>query len=311
LDAAGMHTVAQHLKTIADDAIRDAMPKSGIKGKTQYTDAEKDKIWEEQLPEGPSAAEKAGAELGTGLLNGLKGAITGANANALGMSIRTHIILPAIAQASLWGQELGAAVANALANFDIGAAITATNAAIGSTFQTAGTVIPNFIAGLFGFSSDIEMYGEITNFFTNTLPLQFRVAWTNFSDALSQMFTLAGTDSTAPINTIGDALGNILGPIFGDIKSIFIKARMWFDVNILAPILSAWDALRAGVGMLLTVPDTVQGSAVDFIGDILGSIFGDITNLINVASEWLSNNIVEPISKAFESFGTELSEEIT
>ncbi|HTH22146.1 MAG TPA: hypothetical protein VL854_08010, partial [Nitrososphaeraceae archaeon] len=300
LDAAGMHTVAQHLKTIADDAIRDAMPKSGIKGKTQYTDAEKDKIWEEQLPEGPSAAEKAGAELGTGLINGLKGAFTGANANAVGMSIRTHLILPAIAQASLWGQELGAAVANALANFDIGAAITSTNAAIGSTFQTAGTVIPNFIAGLFGFSSDIEMYGEITNFFTNTLPLQFRVAWTNFSDALSQMFTLAGTDSTAPINTIGDAIGNLLTPVFGDITKVGTQARIWFDLNIIAPILFAWETIKSGIKNLFTVGKEVATKGIDVVGSILPSIFGDLSKIVSKARIWIDLNIIAPILSAWE-----------
>lgn len=239
-----------------------------------------------------------GKNFGARLLEGLEAAFTGESANKLGLAIRKNVILPIINIAKLWGAEIGAAISAAFAGFDFAASITSLNAAIGK----GGDIIGNFIAGIFGFNSNqemkVEVLKEIDNFFTNTLGFAFRVGWTNFTETLKSVFSIANI--TGAIFNVGGFINTVLVGLFGTAQDITTEAIKWFNTNIFDPITEQFDLIMQEIGTEMLSIASVIDSGVEWITTILEGIFGTFNDIVNAVGTWFDENIIQPIKTAWE-----------
>lgn len=309
LEATGLHDVAAHLQSIVDSAVGDQMAKNEQALKTFHVGSKpmggENLLYKtlgfssqaEYEAATMSDAEKAGADWGKGLLAGMIGSITPSSANSLGQAIRNQVILPVVNSGVLWAIEIGTAISTGLqkffSTFDLGAAITSTNAAVG----TGSTIVLDFLAGLFGFGTWIEVLSEINNFFTNTVPIAIRVAWTNFSTTMTSMVPEFMSDETAPVFTIGAFLGSI----FGTLPEILAQGKVWFDANIIAPIITTWETVAKGIGALLTAPAETVTTGLTILSSMYTGIFGTIGEIVSGFGQWVIDNIIEPIVGDWDS----------
>lgn len=235
-----------------------------------------------------------GGGLGQKIIDALTQSFTGANANKVGLAFRKNIILPLIDQAAIAGGELGAAISNAFATFDFATSIASLNAAIG----TGGNIIGNFIAGVFGFTSAEAMRLEIDNFFTNTIPIMFRVGWTNFTTSLKEVFSLGNI--AGAIFNVGGFINTILLGLFGGLSDISTQVHEWLAVNVVRPIMLGWQGIMNEIGTAITSVSSGIDLGIDWLGNILGGIFGGISNIFTEVHNWLAVNVIRPIMLAWQ-----------